>query len=370
MTTFIDYHVIQTVPPANINRDEDGSPKSTTFGGTRRARVSSQAWKRAVRRDFAGHLDDSELGVRSLRLVADIAKRITARNGAITADAADDLAAAALKAAGIKSEKSKPRKESDATYTKTGALLFLSNPQIDELAQLAADAPDGKIQANDAKQVLRRGNSIDLALFGRMIADSPDLKVDAAAQVAHAIGVHPLVSEFDYFTAVDDRQDDDNAGAGMIGTVEFNASTLYRYATVNVSALRETLGSDDATARGVEAFTRSFITSMPTGKQNTFANRTLPDFVLVSVRDDQPINLASAFEEAIETPGNRARVAAERLLQRAADTDVAYGLTPIASFTVAAPGFLANTSYAATVPLPQLIELVTAEARARSGEPA
>ncbi|MET9328418.1 type I-E CRISPR-associated protein Cas7/Cse4/CasC [Tsukamurella sp. NPDC003166] len=368
MSIYIDYHVIQTVPPANINRDEDGSPKSTTFGGTRRARVSSQAWKRAIRRDFADHLDVSELGVRSLRLVADIAQRITERTPEITGDAADDLAAAALKAAGIKTEKSQPRKDSEVVYTKTGALLFLGNPQIDELARLAADAPDGKIAAADAKNVLARGHSIDLALFGRMIADSPDLKVDAAAQVAHAIGVHPLVSEFDYFTAVDDRQDDDNAGAGMIGTVEFNASTLYRYATVNVSALHETLGSGEATARGVEAFTRSFITSMPTGKQNTFANRTLPDFVLVSVRDDQPINLASAFEDAIETPGNRARAAAELLLQRAVDTDTAYGLTPILSLVVGTPGFPTNTDYAAAVNLPDLIERVTSDACARVGE--
>ncbi|AUH69602.1 MULTISPECIES: type I-E CRISPR-associated protein Cas7/Cse4/CasC [Gordonia] len=284
MSLFIDFHAIQAVPPSNINRDEDGSPKSTVFGGTRRARVSSQAWKRAMRHDFDSHLDQTELGVRTLRMIDQIAARITDRDPSIVGEAAEKLAVDVLTASGIKVEKVKPRKsDPDQTeYSKTGALLFLSNPQIDALADLA---------------------------------DAPDVNVDAAAQVAHAIGTHTVVPEFDYFTAVDDKQSEDNAGAGMIGTVEFNTATLYRYATVNVSLLQENLGSADASARGVEAFARAFIRSMPTGKRNTFANKTLPSFVLATVRTDEPINFAAAFEEAVEP------VQAQHRPARAAGTD-------------------------------------------------
>ncbi|MBY4570215.1 type I-E CRISPR-associated protein Cas7/Cse4/CasC [Gordonia sihwensis] len=316
MSLFIDFHAIQAVPPSNINRDEDGSPKSTVFGGTRRARVSSQAWKRAMRHDFDSHLDQTELGVRTLRMIDQIAARITDRDPSIVGEAAEKLAVDVLTASGIKVEKVKPRKsDPDQTeYSKTGALLFLSNPQIDALADLAVRS-EGKVEKKEAKAVLNRGNSIDLALFGRMVADAPDVNVDAAAQVAHAIGTHTVVPEFDYFTAVDDKQSEDNAGAGMIGTVEFNTATLYRYATVNVSLLQENLGSADASARGVEAFARAFIRSMPTGKRNTFANKTLPSFVLATVRTDEPINFAAAFEEAVEP------VQAQHRPARAAGTD-------------------------------------------------
>ncbi|GEE03854.1 type I-E CRISPR-associated protein Cas7/Cse4/CasC [Gordonia spumicola] len=337
MSLFIDFHAIHPVPPANINRDEDGSPKTTVFGGSRRARVSSQAWKRAMRHDFAAHLDDADLGVRTLKMVEVIADRVQLADSSVSDETAQARAIEALTAAGIKVEKVKPRKgaEDQTEHFKTGALLFLSNPQIDALAALAA-APTESIDKKDAKAVLKRGNSIDLALFGRMIADAPDINVDAAAQVAHAIGTHAVVPEFDYFTAVDDRQSDDNAGAGMIGTVEFNTATLYRYATVNVTALGETLGSTEAAARGVEAFTRSFVTSMPTGKRNTFANNTLPSFVLATVRTDQPISFAAAFEKPVDA-NDRAGLSGASIaaLMREADAlYTAYDAAPAAAYVV------------------------------------
>lgn len=370
MPLIIDFHVLQTIPPANVNRDEDGSPKTTIYGGTRRARVSSQAWKRAMRNDFKCFLDESDLGVRSLRLVDAIKQRITALNPALE-NLAEAYAVAALKQAGLKTAPSKPRKDDpEPVYQKTGALLFLSNVQMDELAQLAVDS-GGSPEKGAAKAALAKGNSIDLALFGRMVADSPDLNVDAAAQVAHALGVHTVVSEFDYFTAVDDNAPEDNAGAGMIGTVEFNSSTVYRYATVNVMALERSLGSVEAAARAVEAFCRAFVSSMPTGKQNTFANRTLPEFVLVTVRDDQPVNMAGAFEEAISVPGNRMREAASRLVAHAKGIEDAYGSTPLASYVVAVRQEHSDIpEMAEKLAFPQLVEQLGEQVRARLGAPA
>lgn len=139
---------------------------------------------------------------------------------------------------------------------------------------------------------------MDMALFGRMVASDPSLNYDAAAQVAHSISTHAVQNEFDYFTAVDDCAPEDSAGAGHLGTVEYNSSTLYRYATVNMVELAHLLGAEKA-AQAVRVFGEAFIRSMPTGKQNSFANRTLPDAVYVTLREDQPVNLCGAFEKPV-----------------------------------------------------------------------
>jgi len=164
-----------------------------------------------------------------------------------------------------------------------------------------------------------------------MVADMADINVDAACQVAHAISVHAVDNEFDYFTAVDDRKEDaDETGAGMIGTIEFNSSTLYRYATVDVDALHRTLGDAAATRAAVEAFLTAFARSMPSGKQNTFAHRTLPDAVLVRLRDTQPINLVGAFETPVRATHTAGRV--EQAAAATAAVEGAYGERPVASW--------------------------------------
>lgn len=305
MTTYLDLHVLQSVPPSNLNRDETGSPKTAVYGGVRRARVSSQSWKRAIRSVFDTLLDDAELGVRSKRLVDRIATEITSMEPQLK-EQSQELAAEVLAATGIAIEKPKRGKKDDAPElsAESGYLIFMSNLQSQNLAAYAIKTHQAgeKPKKKDVVDIAKIGHSFDIALFGRMVADLTDLKVDAAAQVAHAISVHAVENEFDYFTAVDDHASGDHAGAGMIGTVEFNSSTLYRYATVNVDALYKHLGDGKATSRAVKAFTHAFVTSMPTGKQNTFANRTLPHAVVATLRTDQPINLVGAFEDPIELP--------------------------------------------------------------------
>ena len=46
---FIELHILQSFGPSNLNRDEDGNPKDCEFGGVRRARISSQCLKHAIR---------------------------------------------------------------------------------------------------------------------------------------------------------------------------------------------------------------------------------------------------------------------------------------------------------------------------------
>ncbi len=151
------------------------------------------------------------------------------------------------------------------------------------------------------RAVLGEGHPIDVALFGRMVADIPNLNVDAAVQVAHALSTHAVETEFDYYTAVDDENTADETGAGMIGTLEFTSATLYRYATVGLHQLVDNLGDSEAALQALRNFLMAFTTSMPTGHQNSYAHRTIPNLVTIAVRTDQPVNLVSAFERPVRT---------------------------------------------------------------------
>ncbi|PZM98314.1 MAG: type I-E CRISPR-associated protein Cas7/Cse4/CasC [Actinobacteria bacterium] len=371
--TVIDIHILQTLPPSNVNRDDSGSPKTAIYGGARRARVSSQSWKRAVRLAFRQTFDDTELGERTKRVGEAIAERIAAIEPQLK-DRASELAAAVLKAAGlVKSEKkgsTKAKKEAGNEDVEAGYLLFLSRRQQDNLARAAIDAElnGGSLDSKHLKALANTDHSIDVAMFGRMVADVPDINVDAAVQVAHALSVHPVDNEFDYYTAVDDRKHDaQETGAGMIGTVEFNSATYYRYANIDVNRLHETLGSVEATRRAVEAFITAFATSMPTGKQNTFANHTRPDAIMVRLRDTQPINLVGAFEEPIrQEQSGRVRAAAERLAAYTREIEQAYGESPVASWVTHVGERTEALAALGTVqPLPELVNSVGAQVAER-----
>lgn len=337
MSTYVDIHVIQSLPPSCVNRDDSGSPKSAVYGGVRRLRVSSQSWKRAARLYFNNLLDASDVGVRTKRVAELLAARI-AEDAPDLAESALDLVGEVFKLAKIKL--SAPRKKDGPL--ESGYLLFLSTSQIARLAELAiAAARSGEtLDAKAVKKIFKEAHAVDIALFGRMVADNTDLNVDAACQVAHAISTHAAENEYDFFTAVDDeksRSEEEDAGAGMMGTVEFSSATMYRYATVNVDLLRHNLGDSEATLRALEVFIRGFCLSMPTGKQNTFANRTVPEAVVVAVREDQPVSLAGAFEEAVPADAAHGYVArsVEALARHAATIEDNYGLEPLRSFVVA-----------------------------------
>jgi len=140
--------------------------------------------------------------------------------------------------------------------------------------------------------------SMDIALFGRFMADRADLIVDAACQVAHAVGVSKLELESDYFTAVDDLGD--TGAAQHLGATEFTAPTLYRYAVVDTDLLLKNLNGDEALARrAIALFFEAFAVSVPTGKQNSFAAHNMPGFVGVVARSKGPMSLANAFEKPL-----------------------------------------------------------------------
>lgn len=363
MSLFIDIHALQTLPPSNINRDDTGAPKTATFGGVPRQRVSSQAWKHVMRHDLAETLTPELMGVRTKRVVQKIVAKIQE-----LAEGWDDARATAevealLKTAGIKVAATKKKGEDEESHLETGYLLFLSNHQIQAAAQAIIDANGEKIAKKDAQKVLDDKNSVDIALFGRMVADEAAYNVDAAAQVAHALGVAGAEPEFDFFTAVDDVvRDAEETGAGMLGTVEMMSSTLYRYATVNLDGLTENLADREVAIKASRAFVESFLTSMPTGKQNTFANRTLPEAIVVSVRKDRPVSLVNAFEEPVTSGQGGYRLqAAQKLAQEAKNLDAMYGYQPEASWVVALPNLAeALKDLGELTSLPQLLDELTA----------
>ncbi len=357
---YLDVHALQTVPPSNMNRDDTGSPKTAQFGGAIRARVSSQAWKRAMRDEFADLLPKDMVGSRTERATDLIAAAIRAAAPDVSENDAAKAASAVLSATGVKVDKN----------GETGYLLFISPRQVNALAGIAASAlrSGEKVNKDEARCILNvdenpNFTSVDMALFGRMVADGPDLNVDAAVSVAHALGVGKADVEFDYFVGMDDLQRDEKSGAAIINTVEYVSSLLYRYATVDVPHLFENLGSKEVTEQAVAAFLRAFITSMPRGKQTTFANRTLPAAVVVELRRTQPVSLVAAFEQPVvplSSKGER-EVACERLVAYEKTVDAAFGEVPVATYVIlGAPGteVLEQLPDARVVSLDGLIEAV------------
>lgn len=345
MKTMIEVHVLQNFAPSNLNRDDTGAPKDAFFGGTRRARISSQCDKRAVRQFFdqkvrEGVFGADELAVRTKRVYQAIVDALADRR-----DPLETLAKAEIALSYVKLKA--------ADGGKTQYLLFLGRREIAALAQTiddcwdqifvaaegTAEKPKGKAKkaaaSNAPKEVQARiesafngGKAVDVALFGRMLADMPEKNQNAACQVSHAISTHAVEREFDFYTAVDDLKPDDTAGADMMGTVEFNSACYYRYAVVDLAKLVENLQGDaELATKGLRTFLQGFVMAEPTGKQNSFAAHNPPEFIAVTVcHDAAPRNLANAFETAVraKTGESLTRKSAEELARKGNALQKAY----------------------------------------------
>ena len=321
---FVEIHAIQNFAPSNLNRDDTGSPKDCEFGGFRRARVSSQCWKRAIREHFQSEelLPKEQLATRTKRLSGELARRLLTLQKGATPEQCQSVAASAVQTLGFGLD----AKSGDAG--KTSVLLFLGEDQIEQLANQCVQHWTALAPASDGKKppaprskkesvdllkdvskalnaTLSTSKAVDLALFGRMIAEAPGQNVNAACQVAHAISTHRVAPEFDYYTAVDDLGKDDETGAGMLGTIEFNSACFYRYANVDFTGLRENLQNDRELAlAGLKAFLQSFVGAVPKAKQNGFAAQNLPSLVMIVIRDRGLWSLANAFAKPADSRGD------------------------------------------------------------------
>ena len=339
MKTLIEIHALQNFAPSNLNRDDTGSPKDALFGGTRRARVSSQCQKKTVRGYFdekknLGFFSPDELAVRTKRVYQAIADILKGRHGRDESLAKAEIALSYVK---LNADKD----------GKTQYLLFLGQREIAALAEVIHESWDlivseekegnektkgkksKKTTAGQAPKeiqdriasIFNGGKAVDVALFGRMLADMPEKNQNAACQVAHAISTHAVEREFDFYTAVDQLKPEDTAGADMMGTVEFNSACFYRYALIDWDKLRENLQDDVTLAeKGLKAFLEGFIIAEPTGKQNSFAAHNPPEFVAISVRyKAAPRNLANAFEIPIRVKRDESitKESASKLIEKA-----------------------------------------------------
>ena len=376
MSLIVDIHALQTIPPSLINRDDTGAPKSAVFGGTPRQRVSSQSWKRAIRKFFEDNFDPEQIGDRSKRLPEKIARKL--EDAGLEQAEAISRTEQLFKAAKIKTSVQKLSKKDIENgveanpYPETGYLLFLSQHQIDRAVSELLERAGENLKKNEAQEILDTGHSVDMSMFGRMVADDAAYNVDASVQVAHALGIHASAPEFDFFTAVDDlAEEGEETGAGMLGTVQMMSSTLYRYATVNVDSLTENLDSRENAVQATEQFIDAFIKSMPTGKINTFANQTLPELVYITVRDSRPISLVNAFESPVEATesASRREVGAQKLAEEAHNIETIYGFTPRAAFVLGI-GELTKPfqNLAETITLPDLKNKISDELRRAAGE--
>ena len=301
---FVELHILQNFAPSNLNRDDTGMPKDCEFGGYRRARISSQCLKRAVRREpeFSHFLEGIGGGVRTKNLAAEIGARIEA---AIGNNRAVKEVMEILKDGGILEDA-----KSDG---KTNVILYLDRAQIDDLVnlfvenweQLAKGSKDTKnaLREKLGETLVKAARVPDIALFGRMIVvknNTPfgklHLNVDAASQFAHAISTNSVNMEFDYFSAVEELPQPEESGASYIDSAGFNSACFYRYANVDMGQLTRNLQGDDELAqKTLEAFIRASVSAVPTGKQNSMAAHNPPSFVLAVVRRSSLWNLANAF---------------------------------------------------------------------------
>jgi CRISPR system CASCADE complex protein casC len=287
MTQFIQLHFLTSYPPANLNRDDLGKPKTARLGGVERLRVSSQSLKRAWRtsetfqKEFSG-----SIGTRTRRLGIEVFE--------------------ALKAKGVAEKKAKDWAEEIAKeygVLKTDVPLEIQQPvhvapeerkTLDDLVSKLAEEKRGPSK-EELESLLHDHTAVDIAMFGRMLASKTEFNGEAAVQVAHAIGVHASAVEDDYFAAVDDLNRN-GPEAAYIGEAGFAAAVFYQYVCIDRDLLKKNLGNDEAlTEKAIKALVKTALTVGPTGKQNSFASRAYAHYALVEKGTQQPRSLSLAF---------------------------------------------------------------------------
>jgi CRISPR system Cascade subunit CasC len=321
MSRFLQLHLLTSYPPANLNRDDLGRPKTAKMGGVDRLRVSSQSLKRTWRTsELFKEALDGHVGTRTKRLGSESFKKL------MEAGVAEKKATEWAKK--VAEQFGKLKKDGDGLEIEQ--LVHISPVEqsaIDNL--LGMLIAEQRAPSDDELKLLRKDDmAVDIAMFGRMLASKPEHNVEAACQVAHAISVHGIVIEDDYFTAVDDLNDhSEDAGAAHIGETGFAAGLFYSYVCINRELLVENLGGDKALAdKTIRALTEAAVKVAPQGKQNSFGSRAYASYVRAELGDQQPRSLSVAFLKPIgKNSEDYAQEAVVALEKQAANFDEVYG---------------------------------------------
>lgn len=328
---FIELHIIQNFAPSNLNRDDTGNPKDCEFGGVRRARISSQCLKRAIRNaPIFAETTSVPNALRTKRFGERLVSMLTTTGK--SRDLAETVVADFLTVFASKLEKDTPL---------TAVLLYFSQNELQAMADALCEDWPALIEGNRVnalkpiaqslvKQFRSRSSAPDIALFGRMLAEKPELNIDAACQVAHALSTHRATMEMDFYTAVDDLRPEDTAGSAMMGFTAYDSACFYRYARLDWEQLVKNLDHDIGLARRtVEGFLRASVVAIPTGKQNTFAAHNPPAFLLAVIKPrGMAWSLANAFEQPVRPDGGLSGASIAALDAYWARLVAVYGLEP------------------------------------------
>ena len=303
MTTFIQLHLLTAYAPSNLNRDDLGRPKTAKMGNTDRLRISSQSLKRAWRTSdcFYQSLSD-HIGTRSRRFARDWVYKPMIDNGISEKIAKQSAIKIAGQFGKVKNEKSP---KDPLTNLEIEQLVHISNYEQQAIKQLVDLLISEKREPtdNEVKLLRKENSSIDIALFGRMLADSPAFNIEAACQVSHALGVSTVTIEDDFFTAVDDLNNNDvDAGSAHLGERGFASALFYTYVCISRDLLLENLNGDEILVeKTLKALTESAAKVAPTGMQNSFASRAYTSYLLIEKGSQQPRSLAVAYFNPIRS---------------------------------------------------------------------
>ena len=327
MSRFVQLHILTNYPPSNLNRDDTGRPKTALMGDALRLRVSSQSQKRAWRTSDAFEAAlDGYLGTRTKLLGKEVFAVLSAAG--VPDKAAREWARSMAGCFG----KPKPDKKTENNEDLEIAQLAHISPEerdaVNELAQVCAQRKTEPTK--DELNLLRQPRKgVDIAMFGRMLADSPAFNVEAAVQVAHAVTVHKAAVEDDYFTAVDDLNKGlEDKGASHIGERGYGAGLFYLYVCIDRELLQRNLGGDAAlTGKALEALINAATKVSPTGMQNSHASRAYASYVLAEKGDQQPRSLVQAFLKPIKPFDDQSMLdlAVAAIVKRCDNFDKVYG---------------------------------------------
>ena len=300
MPRFVQLHLLTNYPPSNLNRDDTGRPKTALVGDATRLRISSQSQKRAWRTSdifeisLAGHL-----GTRTKMMGNEIFTKLKA-TGVADKAARDWTKAIVAQFGKLKSEK-KTENDEDLQIEQ---LAHFSPEEITSIDALVATCAkrNSEPSIDELDLLSKPKKAVDIAMFGRMLADSPKYNMEAAVQVAHAITVHKSAVEDDYFTAVDDLNKGlEDKGAAHIGERGYGAGLFYLYICIDCALLKENLGGDvTLSGKALEALINAVTKVSPTGMQNSHASRAYASYVLAEKGDQQPRSLAQAFLKPVK----------------------------------------------------------------------
>ena len=324
MTTFIQLHLLTAYAPANLNRDDSGRPKTAFMGGVERLRVSSQSLKRAWR--CSETFEDAMsgyIGKRTRRIGVEYVYKPMSAAGIAdkTAIAAAEKIAAQF--GSLKKDKHAPTDKK----LEIEQIVHVSSHEIELINQLVKLLITEQREPTDeeVKLLRKEQRSVDMALFGRMLASSPEFNVEAACQVSHALGVSAVTIEDDFFTAVDDLNNKEESGSGHMGEQGFASALFYTYICISRDLLVDNLGGNEELAkRAIAALTETALTVSPTGKQNSFASRAYASYALAEIGQRQPRSLAAAFFQPVRD-ADQILVAIARLKQQRDSFDIVYG---------------------------------------------